>query len=231
MCLRFVCWLSTYWQKYPWEYPSQKQHAWNIHSFQKPYRHSTRHMTDNQQTRSHLICWHQWQYAHALHICVSTYMCRWDYIFVLVIFNGLIWGCVLFASAVCLEILLLLTFMHNLCVDIGKGWVWIYSDIKCLVQVVAQMFVFCVWRICDWGCVLLKINLRVWQLVFVWTIQAPLIIIKMATYVFFKCRFWKFSAYNMNACTCPYTHSCIPLWLQLYFFLTVYSVDFVKFLF
>ena len=53
--------------------------------------------------------------------------------------NGLIWGCVLFASAICLEIILLLTFTHNLCDDIYEARLWIYSDFRCLV---AWMCVF-----------------------------------------------------------------------------------------
>ena len=39
---------------------------------------------------------------------------------------GLIWGRILcFASAICIEILLLLTFTHNLCDDMCEARVWI----------------------------------------------------------------------------------------------------------
>ena len=53
-----------------------------------------------------------------------------------------IWECVLFASTIRIEILLLLTLTHNLCDDVCETQVWIYNDFKCLL------------------CVLLKINLR-----------------------------------------------------------------------
>ena len=44
-----------------------------------------------------------------------------------------------FASAIFLEILLLLTLTHNLCDDVCEARVWVYSDFKCLL---AWIFVF-----------------------------------------------------------------------------------------
>ena len=41
--------------------------------------------------------------------------------------NGLIWGCMLLARAIFLEILLLLTFTHNLCDDACEEPLWIYT--------------------------------------------------------------------------------------------------------
>ena len=46
---------------------------------------------------------------------------------------------VLFTSAICFQILSLLTFTHNLCDDVCEARVWIYSDFKCLL---AWMCVF-----------------------------------------------------------------------------------------
>ena len=47
---------------------------------------------------------------------------------------GLIWGRRLcFASAICLEILLLLTFTNNFCDDVCEARVWIYNDFTCFL--------------------------------------------------------------------------------------------------
>ena len=54
-----------------------------------------------------------------LNPCVVCYFCEID-------INGLFWGHVLrFASAIFLEILLLLTLTHNLCDDVCEARVWI----------------------------------------------------------------------------------------------------------
>ena len=65
--------------------------------------------------------------------------------------------------------------------------VWIcYNDVKCLL---ADLFLF--FRIHFWEkervcvCVLFKINLRVWQLVCVWTIRAPLSLWLQRSYCLF----------------------------------------------
>ena len=57
--------------------------------------------------------------------------------------NCLIWGGVLFASAIRLEILSLFTFTHNLFDDVCEVRVWIYSDFKCLL---AWIFIFYFFR-------------------------------------------------------------------------------------
>ena len=51
-----------------------------------------------------------------------------DYLILVILtdINGLIWGCMLLARAIFLEILLLLTFTHNLCDDACEEPLWIY---------------------------------------------------------------------------------------------------------
>ena len=76
----------------------------------------------------------------ATRLCYCFYFCDID-------INCLIWGCVLFASAIRLKILLLITFTHNLCDDVCDSRVWIYiyiyiyGDFKCL-SLARMFFVF-----------------------------------------------------------------------------------------
>ena len=121
---------------------------------------------------------------------------------------------VTFASAIYLEILLLLTFTRNFCDDVCKAWVWIYySDCICFLEDTTGGGVGG-GVVCVYVCVSMhtsvsgiyvcahahmyvlstKIKLRVRQLVFMKMIQAPLS-------------------------------------MQLYLLLTFYLLDFIKFLF
>ena len=134
-------------------------------------------VTTSRPSLSHLICG---QYAHVCFAHLHEYVCvGWVggggqdcVIFVILILTA--WsgdaGCLL-TSAICLEILLLLTlsFTLNLC-DVCNAWVILSAFYSFSLDVYAHAC------ICAHVCVLLKINVRVWQLVvmLVWTIWASL---------------------------------------------------------